>query len=90
MKTDNENELYKDSIALMETKLARKLFLANKKLACKNAEIEKRAAELILANKELAFQYKALVNQFAHTMLKLAHYRFLQRCLQQNPLLLRL
>jgi len=58
MKPINETDLMKESIALMETKLARKLSLASKKLALKNEEIEKNSKVLIQANWELSFQYK--------------------------------
>jgi signal transduction histidine kinase len=58
MKPVNEIDILKESIVLMENKLAVKLMKANRELDSKNVEIEKSAAELILANKELTFQYK--------------------------------
>lgn len=69
MKPVNETDLMKESIALMETKLARKLSLASKKLVLKNEEIEKNSKELILANKELSFQYKERGNLAAELIL---------------------
>lgn len=58
MKPVYETEILKESIALMETKLAKKLKLVGKKSVCKNEEIEKNAKDLIFANKELSIQYK--------------------------------
>jgi hypothetical protein len=50
MKELKETEILKDSIALMETKIAGKLHLASNKLESKNVEIEKKSKELIHAN----------------------------------------
>jgi len=58
MKPVQETDIMKESIALMETKLARKLVLSGNKMVCKKEEIENSAKELILANLELSFQYK--------------------------------
>jgi signal transduction histidine kinase len=58
MKPINETDILKESIVLMENKLAEKLFLTNKKLVRKTAEIEERAKESISANEELNFQYR--------------------------------
>jgi signal transduction histidine kinase len=54
MKAINEKEILKESIVLMEKKLTRKLFLADKKLASKKQENKKCAQELVIANRELA------------------------------------
>ncbi|RTY97498.1 hypothetical protein EKL98_15960, partial [Flavobacterium bomense] len=58
MKPTKEQDILKESIALMETKLARKLILANKKSVSKNEEIEINSKDLILVNNELGLQYK--------------------------------
>jgi signal transduction histidine kinase len=58
MKSINENEVLKKSIAMMEKKLARKLFLANKKEEFEKAEFEKKWDESLTANNDLRFQYR--------------------------------
>lgn len=60
-----EHEILKESIALMEIKLAKKLTLANKKLALKNYKIEKSAKKLTLANNQLSLLYKERGNLIA-------------------------
>jgi hypothetical protein len=69
MKSINETEILKESIALMEKKLDRKLFLASKKLVCKNEEIERNSKELIMANIDLSYQYKERGNLAAELIL---------------------
>lgn len=61
MKAINENDVLKESIVKMENKFVRKLFLANKKVVFKNAEIETMAKESVIANNKLSFQYKEKV-----------------------------
>jgi len=58
MKPDNEAAIMKEYIALMETRIARKLVLSGNKTLCKKEEIENSTKELILANMGLSFQYK--------------------------------
>ncbi|WP_281298327.1 diguanylate cyclase [Flavobacterium limnophilum] len=69
MKTIIENDVLKESVSMMEIKLARKLFLGNKKAESKKAEIEKTAKELIIANNKLSFQYKEKVGLAAELIL---------------------
>lgn len=69
MEAINENDVLKESIVMMEEKLARKLFFVNKKELQKNAEIEKNASESIKANNELHYQYREKVNLAAELIL---------------------
>jgi len=58
MKPSKEQDVLKESIALMETKLAKKLILANKKSVSKNEEIEINSKDLILVNNNSACNTK--------------------------------
>lgn len=56
MKPINKSEVFKKSILLNKEKLVRKLFLADKKLNCKENIIKKCHSDLMDANKKLVFQ----------------------------------